>query len=95
MELIKFSEAYSLVDSKDNWSTSGQVLIESNNKISINFSTTLVEEASNTYVGNINFDTTKGDDKINISYSCVADAEDTFKEYADGIIDLILKQLNY
>ena len=44
MELVKFSEAYTLLDNKDNWMTGGGVTVEADNTIKINLQTTLKAE---------------------------------------------------
>lgn len=44
MELVKFSEAYTLLDNTDSWMTGGGVTVEADNTIKINLHTTLKAE---------------------------------------------------
>ena len=94
MELKKLNEVYSIIDtSVENWNTQGQVVIDINGAISINFSTKATQ-GDYTHIGGANYSIpANSEGHINSSFSCNKEYLKMYKEYTETMVTDILEQL--
>lgn len=94
MELIKLSEAYTLVDNTDKWMTSGNITKETSGAININFYSTLKEakEGANRW-GSVYYNVS-AENNISANYNFEGNYREDFVDYSEELIAQILEQIN-
>lgn len=95
MELQKLNEVYSITDTTENgWSTQGQVVIETNGSVSINFSTRSQIEPEYIHIGGANYTVPANEqDHVSSNFSCNKEYISAYKEYTENMVTEILKEL--
>ena len=89
MELKKLNIVYNLTDnSKDDWSTQGQVVIEQDGVLNINFSTRTQIEPEYIHIGGANYSVSK-DGTINSSFSCTKEYLAAYRDYTEQLVEQV------
>lgn len=96
MELTKFSEAYNLTDSTDNWITTGTITIESDGTFKITSNTTLKADnlsfPENQWGGMYYQKSPEG--KISISYNFEGTYKEGYVDYCEKLLEQIMEKLS-
>lgn len=93
MELKKLNIVYNLTDnSKDDWSTQGQVIIEQDGVLNISFSTRAQIEPEYVHIGGANYSVSK-DGTINSSFSCTKEYLVAYRDYTEQLVEQVLEYL--
>lgn len=94
MELVKFSEAYNLIDTKDNLMTSGGVTVETNNTITITINTTVKaqNEGESNQWGSAHYQRNP-EGKVQTQYSFEGAYQAEYVNYCESLIEAILIQI--
>ncbi len=94
MELVKLSEAYNLVDVKDNWMTGGSVTVAADETINISINTTLKAEKSeeSNQWGSAYYQKNP-DGKVQTQYSFEGAYQAEYVNYCEELFVAILAQI--
>lgn len=91
MELIKYTEAYTLSDLPNNgWIVSGQITKENSGILKINFSASI----NNKYVGNYSYQSGLENDTMQSNINCAKGYLEEFSTYGEDLVNQILNHLN-
>lgn len=94
MELVKLSEAYTLVDDNEKWMTSGNVTKETSGNVNINFFTTLktdLGDGENRW-GSLYYSVNR-EGNVSANYNFEGAYREDFVDYAEGIVAEILESI--
>ena len=95
MELVKFSEAYSLFDKKGDWTTSGSVTVDANGNKVININTQMQEVEGEGYIsiGSACFQEDT-EHRVQTQFSFENAYKEDFVDYCEEIYNEVLARLN-